>query len=89
MAYGREVNTDLMGASCPWIYLKECKTIKVLDPFPPGDRLSSSSGTGGHPLSFGRMSSDLRIDQSFLLAELSIDDGQVDLVYRAIFELFD
>jgi hypothetical protein len=84
MAYGGEVDTDLMGSPRLRIDLKGSETIKLLNPLPSGDRHSSFFRPGGHSLPLTRMSSDRRIDQTFLLAKLTIRDGQVDFFNRSI-----
>jgi hypothetical protein len=87
MAQGREVDPNLMGPARLGKNLKKRETIKPLNHLPPGDRYPAFFGSGGHPFPLTRMSSDGRIDQTFLFTELTIGNGQINLFYGAVFKL--
>lgn len=87
MARRGEMDPDLVGPTCLGEDLEEGETIKPFDHLPSGDGHPSLFGASGHSFSFTRMSSNRRIDQAFILAELTIGDGQIDLFHCAVFEL--
>ena len=81
------MDPDLMGSAGRGKDLKERAAIEFLDLLPTGDCGPPSFGPSGHPFSLARVPSDGRIDQALLLAEPSIDNGQVDLFHGPIFKL--
>src|SRR5512135_2107563 len=79
MADGGEVDPDLVGPAGLREDLEERAVLKFFGLLPAGNGCPSSPGPCGHPFSLARVPSDSRIDHAFVLAELAVDNGEVDL----------
>jgi hypothetical protein len=88
MTNGGKVHPDLMGSAGLGKDFEERGAVKFLNPLPTGDRGPPPPRPSGHPLSRAGMSSDGRINQAFILAEFSVDNGQIDFFYGPVLKLF-
>src|SRR4030042_1291909 len=87
MAHGGEVNPNLMGSACLGKDLKKSETVKPLNDLPSGDRCFPFFSSCRHSFSLTGVSSDGRIDQTFLFTKLPTSNSQVNLLYRTILKL--
>ena len=83
-----EVDPDLMRPACLREYLEKSKTIQALKSFPSCDRYSPFSCPSGHPFPPTRVSPNGRVNETFILDELSIDKSEIDFIDGAGFKLF-
>jgi hypothetical protein len=88
MADGGEMYPDLMSSTGLREDLKKSTAIKFLNLPPTSDCTPTPFSPGGHPFPLTGVPPNGRINQAFVLVELSIDNSQIDLINGSVFKLF-
>ena len=81
------MDSDLVGPACLGKDFEEGKPLEPFNDPPSCEGRSALSGSGGHPFPLNGMSSDLSVNDPFVLDEPSIGHSHIDLFYRPVLEL--
>ena len=81
------MDPDLMGPACLGKDFEEGKPLEPFNNPPSCDGRSSLFGSGGHPFPLRGMSSDLSVNDPFILRKPSLGHSHIDLFYRPVLEL--